>query len=388
MEDMNLERGGVSRRSFLKVAGFAAASMAAAGSLAACSSNGEKAGEDTGQESSGSDPFEGGSTGMTPATIGYWGGSPCELPVYIAIMHNYFQEAGIEPNIVKITSDTSVLLANDEIDCFEATPGDFMALYNGENMKLLDTIHVGCWSGVTLDANIKNCADLEGKNVGTSMINGPAYTEVMALCARQGGDPSKINWVAYSGSLIQQALENGEIDACCASDATCYPIRENIGANFFYISAEELGEYYCCFIGCNSNTLEKTPELGDKLAHAFALASDYIQEDTQRAIDEAMENGYASSSFPDIQRELTKNYLFDHGNKDDMIRSVKERWQELYDCNLLTQAPAGESEVDAYLDELTEMVVDFRGDVEGAAATADTEGTLAHLQKRGTAYIN
>jgi len=324
--------------------------------------------------------------GLTPAKVGYWGGSPCELPVYVAIMQGYFQQAGIAFEEVKITSDTSILLANDEIDSFMATPGDFPALYNGENMKLLDTIHIGCWSGVTLDSDIANCADLTGKTVGTSMINGPAYVEVNGLCDRQGGDSSQINWVQYTGSLLQEALENGEIDAACGSDSSTYPIALNTGAHFFYLSADELGEYYCCFIGANSNSLAAKPELGDKLATAFALAIDYIKEDPDRAINEAMEQGFASDKYPDIQRSLTHNYMFNHGNEADFRKSVKERWREMHDCGLLAQAPADEAEIDAYLEELVDMVADWHGDAPGAAATADTAGTVANLKERGQAY--
>ena len=372
------------RRAFIKFA-TAAAAVAASGALVACDTPTGQGGS-TGT-AGGNAPVEGG-TGTTQATIGYWGGSPCELPIYVAIMQDYFQAAGIEPNIVKITSDTSILLANDEIDCFMATPGDFPALYNGENMKLLDTIHIGCWSGVTLSDGIKNCADLTGKNVGTSMINGPAYTEVNALCDRQGGDSSKINWVQYTGSLLQEALTNGEVDAVCGSDSSTYPIKHNTGAHFFYLSAQELGEYFCCFIGANSNSLAAKPELGDKLAVAFAKAIDYIKEDTERAINESMENGYASDKFPEIQRQLTKNYMFNHGNKDDMLKSVKERWQELYDSNLLPQAPTDSSKVSEYLDSLVDMVVEWHGDAPEAAKTADKDGAKANLAKRGSAYVN
>ena len=387
MNDTNKE---LSRRSFLKIAGATATVVATGGVLAACGSPAPQStsGQTSGSSASGSGSPEGGSTAATLATIGYWGGSPCELPIYIAIMQDYFTEAGIESNITKITSDTSILLANDEIDCFMSTPGDWQALYNGINLKLLDTIHIGCWSGVTLDQNIKNCADLTGKTVGTSMINGPAYNEANSLCDRQGGNSSQINWVQYQGSLLQEALANGEIDAACASDATTYPIKLNSGAHFFYISAQDLGEYYCCFIGANSNSLAAKPELGDKLAVAFAKAIDYIKEDPIRAIDESMAAGYASDKYPDIQRQLTKNYMFNHGNKADMLKSVKERWQELYDSDQLAQAPSDPAKISEYLDQLTEMVIEWHGDAAEAAKTADTEGTVANLVKRGSAYIN
>ena len=370
----------MSRRTFAKVAGATAAVTAMGAVAAGCSSPAEEKKPEGGQ------PDQAASSDKTPCTIGYWGGSPCELPVYVAIENGYFEEVGLEPNIVLITSDVSILLANDEIDFFESTPGDFPAIYQGMPLKHLDTIHVGCWSGVTNNPDIKSCKDLAGRRVGTTMMNGPAYTECISLCAREGGDPSTIEWVKYSGSTIADALKNGEIDAACGSDATTYPIRWNDQENihFFYTSCEDLGEYYCCFIGCNANNLEKHPEMGDKLTKAMAMANDYINEDPQRAIDMAMEKGYANNEYPEIQRGLTVNYLWGHGNEEDMRASSKERWRELYDAGVLTEAPKDESEVDAYLDSLVDMVVDFRGDV--AKETADTKGAKVRLAELGEIY--
>lgn len=377
----------MSRRTFAKAAGAAVAAGAMGVAAIGCSS-GEQA---SSASSSGADEPAESSDGLTPLTIGYWGGSPCELPMYVALEQGYWQQAGIDPNITLITQDVSILLANDEIDVFESTPGDFPAIYQGMPLKHIDTIHVGCWSGITNDPDIKNCADLTGKRVGTTMMNGPAYTECMALCGRQGGDPSQIQWIAYTGSTIEAALMNGEIDAACGSDATTYPIRYNHldDVNFFYTSADELGDYYCCFVGVNANTLEADPSIGDKVATAMALADDYIRANEDGAADESMEQGYMTSEYPEIQRGLTKNYLFGHGNKDDFERSIKERWRELYDAGLLTEAPANASdeEIDAYLDSLVEMVARWHGDAPGAEPTADHDGVVVELEQRGPAYI-
>lgn len=98
----------------------------------------------------------------------------------------------------------------------------------------------------------------------------------------------------------------------------------------------------------------------------------------------AMEKGYANNEYPEIQRGLTVNYLWGHGNEEDMRASSKERWRELYDAGVLTEAPKDESEVDAYLDSLVDMVVDFRGDV--AKETADTKGAKVRLAELGEIY--
>jgi ABC-type nitrate/sulfonate/bicarbonate transport system substrate-binding protein len=375
------------RRSFVKVAGVAVASVATIGALSACTSKSESPDTPT-QSGSGAAQSGSETSGMTPATIGYWGGTPCELPMFIAKEHNFFEEAGIDVNWLTISSDTSILLANSEIDCFMSTPGDVPGLYNGMELKWLDNIHVGCWSGVALDDSIKTSADLTGKTVGINMINGPSYVEVNALCDRLGGDSSQINWVQYQGSLLQEALTNGEVDAIAAPDAYSYPIKEGTGAHFYYISAQDFGEYYCCFVGANTNSLAAKPELGDKLVVGMAKAVEYIKEDPIRACDEAIAAGYIADAFAEIQRKLAVNYMFNHGNKSDFLASVKERFAEFCDSGLMPDAPEDASARSAYLDEWVTKVTEWHGDAKGAVETADKDGTRAALAIRGDAYAN
>ncbi len=128
----------MSRRTFAKAAGAAVAAGAMGLAGVACSSEGPSSSSSAAAENG--DASE---SGLIPLTIGYWGGSPCELPMYIAREQGYWEEAGIEPNFMLITQDVSILLANEEIDVFESTPGDFPAIYQGMPLKHIDTIHAG-----------------------------------------------------------------------------------------------------------------------------------------------------------------------------------------------------------------------------------------------------
>lgn len=372
------------RRSFLKGSAAVAGAAIAGGALAACSgSNGSSDSGSTAAASAGSSADSGDKTKLT---IGYWGGNCCELPVYVATENHYWEQAGIDPNMVTITADVTELLANDEIDCFQTTPGNFMSVLEGADLKIVDTVHTGCWSGITLEGNgIDNCKDLTGKKVGCSGMTGPSYVESNALCARQGGDPSKIDWVVYDGSLLLQALKDGEVDAIIGIDSTLYPqVRDTKKAKFFFISAQELANYYCCFIGVNSKTLEKDPSVGDKLVKAFALADDKIREDVDAAVEMAIEKGYTVGKYPGIEKGLAGNYLYGHGNEDDFHKSIKERYQELYDCGFLKDyAPKNKDEVDAYLEKISN---DF-GVWHGGAATENAAKPLADQAKeRGDAF--
>lgn len=370
----------LTRRSFVKGAAAASAVVAAGAAMAGCGSNGTSAKTDDSKKGDSS-------SDKIPMTIGYWGGNCCELAVYVAIENNCFQDNGIEPNVVTITADTSELLANDEIDFFLWTPGFFLSWLQGANAKLIDTMHTGCWSGITLEGNgIDSAADLKGKKVGCTGMSGPSYVESNALYSRAtGGKGSEdINWTVYDGSLLLQALKDHEVDAIIGIDSTLYPqVKDTEGAKFFFISAQELSDYYCCFVCCNSHTLEKHPEAGDRLAKAFADADDILRKDVNAAVEMAIEKGYTVGKYPNIEKGLANNYLYGHGNEEDFKASIYERWDELRVAGFLTDCPTDEAKAKEYLQELTDGIAEWHGDVGKATAAKKLS---EQVKTRGDAF--
>lgn len=372
----------LTRRSFVKGAAAASAVVAAGAAMAGCGSSDTSAKTDGSQKGDNST-----SSDKIPMTIGYWGGNCCELAVYVAIENGCFEDNGIDPNVVTITTDTSELLANDEIDFFLWTPGFFLSWLQGANAKLIDTMHTGCWSGITLEGNgIDSAADLKGKKVGCTGMSGPSYVESNALYSRAtGGKGSEdINWTVYDGSLLLQALKDHEVDAIIGIDSTLYPqVKDTEGAKFFFISAQELSDYYCCFVCCNSHTLEKHPEAGDRLAKAFADADDILRKDVDAAVEMAIEKGYTVGKYPNIEKGLAKNYLYGHGNEEDFKASIYERWDELRVAGFLKDCPEDEAKAKEYLQELTDGIAEWHGDVGKATAAKKLS---EQVKERGDAF--
>lgn len=372
----------ISRRSFVKGTVATGALAAAGAAMAGCGSS------DAGTKSDSDAKKDGAaSSDVIPMTIGYWGGNCCELGVYVAIENKCFQNNGIEPNVVTITADTSELLANDEIDFFLWTPGFFLSWLQGANAKLIDTMHTGCWSGITLEGNgIDSAADLKGKKVGCTGMSGPSYVESNALYSRATGGKGAedINWVVYDGSLLLQALKDHEVDAIIGIDSTLYPqVKDTEGAKFFFISAQELSDYYCCFVCCNSHTLEKHPEAGDRLAKAFADADDILRKDVDAAVEMAIEKGYTVGKYPNIEKGLAKNYLYGHGNEEDFKASIYERWDELRVSGFLPECPEDEAKAKEYLQQLTDGIAEWHGDV---AKDTAAKKLSEQVKERGDAF--
>lgn len=372
----------LSRRSFFKGAAATSAVVAGGAALAGCSGGSGSASASASASASGSSA----SSEAIPMTIGYWGGNCCELAVYAAIENHTFEANGIEPNIVTITADTSELLANDEIDFFLWTPGFFLSWLQGANAKLIDTMHMGCWSGITLEGNgIESAADLKGKKVGCTGMSGPSYVESNALFSRAtGGTHDDIDWVVYDGTLLLQALKDHEVDAIIGIDSTLYPqVKETEGAKFFFISSQELSDYYCCFVCINTHTMEKYPDAADKLVKAFADADDLVRADVEGTVEMAIEKGYTVGKYPAIEKGLANNYLYGHGNEDDFWASITERWDELRIAGFLPDCPEGEAEAKAYIEELTKGIGEWHGDA--GAATA-FKPLSEQVKERGDAF--
>ncbi len=363
----------ISRRDFLKVGGLASIGVAAAG-LAGCSSNSGS--------SSTTSTSSSGSSDLLPAKIGYWGGT-CEAEIMIAEAKGYYKDCGIDANVFKITSGTSELIANNEVDFFEATPNFLPSIYQGLSIKLIDNVHTGCIQGVATKASgITSYKDLAGKKIGMFSEGDMAQLFIQALMKKDGIDYSKTQWTAYSdggAAMAFKALGNGELDGLTWFDPYG-EIGELAGYTKFFNNATEEAykDYTCCFLAATQNIIDKSPDTCKKVCQAMKKAADFIKSNPAEAAKIIQDSGYVADSntiltnfgikdtSEDIHERLLKSYTWCNGDKAMFDKSATKNWDILYyGTDVMTDAPSagpGSNEYEEYVKKLVNKGYEYFGE--------------------------
>jgi NitT/TauT family transport system substrate-binding protein len=299
---------------------------------------------------------------LIPVTIGYWGGT-CESPIFIGFEKGFFEEAGIQPNMLQITSDVSPLMANDELDCFELTPDKFKPIEQGLEVKIIDSLHIGCIGGAaSVESGIKTVADLEGKKVAAP-IGSIQQIQIASQMVLAGKDPSKVEWVTYPNPEMELALDNGEIDAFAAYDPFPSMAWANGKVRFYSNTFDEgLKEYLCCFVGLSDRALarENGTEIAKRLSAAFKKSCQFLQDNPEEAAQIVQDAGYIAGDAA-LNAQCIKDYTWVAGDKELLDSSVNEIWMQVYRAGAMEDAPQDPDELSAYIDTLRDRMVAYYG---------------------------
>ncbi len=331
----------MSRRSLLRAGGALAGSAVMAGMMAGCSKKTTSA------------ATSGRSADSNKVIFGYWGGT-CEMPIYVGYENGFFEDAGLEPEIMKITEDVAPLMANGDLDCFELTPDKFKPMEQGLECVIIDSLHYGCQQGVaSAESGIKSFRDLEGKKVA-SKIGSISQIVLAAQMKEAGLDPDKVEWLTYKNTQMQQALEAGEIDAMADYDPWPDIILENVPGSVRYYSwtyDEALKNTLCCFVGMSTRRLNENPDLGRMLSEGFKKSTEWIVANPEDACDLAINAGYVpintDTGFTrDMMIREIIDYRFTSGDKKAIDDSFKTIWEWVAAAGAMEDAPA---DLDKYI---------------------------------------
>ncbi len=346
----------ITRRHFVKLAACAAGAACTAAALGGCASEDKTGASDKADASD------------NKVILGYWGGT-CEAPIYIGYEKGFFQEAGLEPELLLITSDVAPLMANRELDCFELTPDKFKPMEQGLECSIIDSLHIGCIQGAANPASgVNTVLDLEGKKVAASM-GSIAQIQIASQMVLAGKDPSKVEWVSYPAAQKESAMWSGEVDAFAEYDPWPDIAEENGAVKFFSNTYDEgLKEYLCCFVGMSTRRLEERPEIGAKLSQAFAKAAAYLEANPEECADIIVNAGYVpvntdSGFTKDLMLKEIKAYTWVSGDRELLDASFHEIWMQINRAGAMEDAPSDPAELESYIDEtLYDRMVNYQGE--------------------------
>lgn len=209
----------------------------------------------------------------------------CEAPLIIAYEQGLFEKAGLNV-VLKKTGDGENVVEAVGSGKYVASNGIFFnflgPIYNGAPVKLSGGLHYGCLDLYTLtDGEISQVADLRGKRIGVSDLQGSA-TNFFSLDLLDAGinsspEAGEVEWVVIEQPLLPEALKTGKVDAI-ATEGGYLPIIEGVEAgwaktlsNNQNISANS--DQPCCAVALNSTFVTEDPITAGKLVTAWSEGS-------------------------------------------------------------------------------------------------------------------
>lgn len=271
-------------------------------------------------------------------------------PVYIALDQGYFEDEGldVETQVMSNAAAIAPSVMNGQLQFGTTAVAPFLtAVQQGVPLKGVSNAASTSsdpaedFSAILVqeDSEMERLRDLEGKTVAVNALNSIVHFTAAAAIAEDGGDPSKVTFVAMPFPDMNSALGRGAIDAASVVEP-------------FVTMGSDSG-----FVTLSHPNTEALHEGGTFAlfftAGPFAEANPEVVEKFGRAIDRASR---AAAQEP----ELVRNVLQEHGGMPPEVSTAINL--PLYTDDL--NAPA------------IQHVADLMNELDFLESTLEAEGAL------------
>ncbi|ALJ19148.1 ABC transporter substrate-binding protein [Microbacterium sp. No. 7] len=221
----------------------------------------------------------------------------CEAPLVIAYENGLFEKAGLNV-VLKKTGDGENVVEAVGSGKYVASNGIFFnylgPIYNGTPVKLSGGLHYGCLDLYTLtDGPVKKVADLKGKRIGVSSLQGSA-TNFFSLDLLDAGinsspEAGEVEWVVIEQPLLPEALKSKKVDAI-ATGGGYLPIIEGVTEGWATELSNNNGlspnsDQPCCAVVLNNTFISEDPVTAAKLVTVWAEGSRWAGSHLQETAD-------------------------------------------------------------------------------------------------------
>lgn len=263
-------------------------------------------------------------------------------PLYIAQQQGYFKDAGLDVTIragAQDTSQNAPSVLNGEAQ-FAMTDSSGFLKGAAKNMPI--RIATGLVNStdktdptdgllVKKGSSLKTFADLEGKTVGLSALGGTSQFIVEYLVEKDGGDPSKIKFVALPTTSLTDAAKSGKTDAVFSFGAF-YAAARKAGLQTIGNGMNDLPGITQGVLFSTEKYLSANTETAEKFTGAVAKAITYANKhpDAVRAIDKKY------TQLSDDYIDSAQVSLYDETIDTTVMRTVITK---MHEYGLLSSAP-------------------------------------------------
>jgi len=221
-------------------------------------------------------------------TLAWSQASFCQVPIPIALERGYFEQNGLQVEVLNWGGAADQLLEALATGKAEVGVGLIhrwiKPLEAGLDVKLIGSVHGGCLrfvgvksAGVTADVN-----SLKGKVIGVADLNSPAKQFFAIHLAKKGLDVDKdVEWRVFPADLLDVAVKKGEIHAIADGDPNLYLLEKRNPNVFTEIGNSAKGDYaekICCVLGAGAKFVREEKQHAAAVVRALAQASQYVAE--------------------------------------------------------------------------------------------------------------
>jgi NitT/TauT family transport system substrate-binding protein len=263
-------------------------------------------------------------------------GLTCEAPIFVAYEKGFFQEEGLDVELVK--TDWNGLREGLSLGTFDAN--HTLAMYllkpieQGADIKITGGIHTGCLRvQVASNSSINDIKSLKGKRIGVpTHIGSPPYLFACRVLSAHGVKPmpeyKEVEWLPFPPDVLAKALQSGQVDAVATSD----PIGTIlVGKGLVRTIADQAedppyNDEYCCVAVVSGKLARGNPQAAAKVTRALLKAAKWVSVNPQAAGRLSVEKGYTASTVEINVQAISKLNYTPGVNKcrDSLARIAQE----------------------------------------------------------------
>jgi NitT/TauT family transport system substrate-binding protein len=247
-----------------------------------------------------------------------YNGGLCEGPVHIAKEKGFYEEEGLDAEVVRYAPGTQLeAITAGKVDAsFGLLATLIQPLSNGLPIKITTGLHYGCDKLlVKPDSGIKTLADLKGKKIGVPSLTSSPIMFTRRGLAKAGLKVSDkdldVEFVVFTNAELPLALQKGAIDALAANDPVASLAAKNDGLTILLDSArdEPYASQYCCAAYVSAKLFKEDPEAALAYTRAAQRASQWIQEHPDETAAIQVEGKYVAGD-PAFNASVLKTFTY------------------------------------------------------------------------------